>query len=341
MDDVKRCSHTVEILASAAAQAEQRDMHLKLQEVVAAQKQSEGLLLEMKQLMITHQSINFTAQLDTNHRLSDWQWSQIMEYISAKAVISPAKVLEYGIAMRNQRRLKSLAYAEPFWFAPRFQKWAKSDSSALVMVRGTFQRRFEIRDFCVNTIQLLQQSGTPVLWALKGVEENAHKFPSVQIVECLVAQALQLNTALRTERTVSLNRARFEGATTEEDWFDLLGSVLVGMPRLFIVIDVELIRPTSLTAAGSFSSSTAFIDLFQKIAEHSVNTVVKVVLVTYGSPVFANMLQDQDRDLVVSLRRSQIKPVAVQRQSPARNARFLNQMRGRGPKRIPGLAGIV
>ncbi|KAF2238143.1 hypothetical protein EV356DRAFT_508801 [Viridothelium virens] len=243
--------------------------------------------------------------------------------------------------MRNARRLKPLAHTEPFWFAPRFQKWAKSDCSALIMVRGTFQRRFEIRDFCVNIVQLLQESGTPVLWALKGVEDNAHKFPSIQILECLVAQALQINSALRTEHSISLNRARFEDATTEEDWFDLLGSVLTGMSRLFIIIDVELICPTSLGDAGSFSSSTTFIDLFRKIAEHSVKTVVKVVLVTYGSPVFADMPRNQDRDLVVSLRRSQIKPIAVQRQSPARNARSLNQIRGRGRGRIPGLAGIV
>lgn len=56
IDEIESSTRTVDILAAAGAQAEQRDVHLKLQELDQRQKDSNIYLHEMRQLMISRSS---------------------------------------------------------------------------------------------------------------------------------------------------------------------------------------------------------------------------------------------------------------------------------------------
>ena len=51
--DVDRCTSSVYGLASAGAQAEQRDIHLELQEMASKQKATDAILLEVRQIVIS------------------------------------------------------------------------------------------------------------------------------------------------------------------------------------------------------------------------------------------------------------------------------------------------
>lgn len=68
-------------------------------------------------------------------------------------------------------------------------------------------------------------------------------------------------------------------AETEIQSLEPLGSVLAGLPPVNIIIDVKAVSPrlTSLDAAVSWP--TAFLDFFEKLANQTCKTVVKVVLV--------------------------------------------------------------
>ena len=52
LDDIAECSRSIDQLALSGAQAEQRDMHKKLDTVVAKLEYSEELVTDMKRLMI-------------------------------------------------------------------------------------------------------------------------------------------------------------------------------------------------------------------------------------------------------------------------------------------------
>ena len=53
IEDVKKCTDIVDSLAITCAQAEQRDIHSKVQEVLQRQKSSENAVLEIRQMMIS------------------------------------------------------------------------------------------------------------------------------------------------------------------------------------------------------------------------------------------------------------------------------------------------
>lgn len=54
----------------------------------------------------------------------------------------------------------------------------------------------------------------------------------VDVLKQLVLQALRIDQSMLNERACALSAARFQSARTEAQWFDLLGSVIPGFPRL-------------------------------------------------------------------------------------------------------------
>ena len=53
IDDIEIHTQSVDNLAAAGAQAEQRDIHLQVQELLKRQQQSDAILLEMRETMIS------------------------------------------------------------------------------------------------------------------------------------------------------------------------------------------------------------------------------------------------------------------------------------------------
>lgn len=195
-------------------------------------------------LRIAYQSVNASAHLDTNQRLSDLQVSQVMTFVSGSHSIDSVKSLQYCTFMRNRNRSRFVPTPEPFWLTPKFQTWKSARDSSLVMLRGNHTSRLDLKDFCVNAISLLRDSKVPVLWALKTIKQDAVEALSVvDLLKDLVSQALRVNEIFHTERSMALSCMKFQRAETEMQWLELLGFVLAGLPHVYIIIDVEAVSP--------------------------------------------------------------------------------------------------
>ena len=205
------------------------------------------------------------------------------------------------------------------------------------MIKGKHTSRFDVKGFCVNVINLLRDSKVPVLWALKTIEDGAVEAPSItDLLKDLVSQALRLNDDLHSERTMALNCTKFQRAETEMQWLELLGSVLVGLPQVYIIFDVEAVNPRLRSLDPAFSWPTAFPYMFQKLINRGCKTVVKVVLVSYGSSVFADTPAKDMQDLI-SVGRLQSVPMAAKgRMASQRSSRLAG--RGFSRDRAQGLA---
>lgn len=70
IDEIESSTRAVDISATAGAQAEQRDVHLKLQEFNQRQKDSKVILLEIRQMMISKLSSFVPVQLLTAYSSS-------------------------------------------------------------------------------------------------------------------------------------------------------------------------------------------------------------------------------------------------------------------------------
>jgi hypothetical protein len=84
---------------------------------------------------------------------------------------------------------------------------------------------------------------------------------------------------LVNEQSPVLNAARFQSARTEGDWFELLGSVLEGLPQIYVVVDAEIL---SKEFSSHIRWPEAFLHLFERLQERFCKSVVKVVLVSLG-----------------------------------------------------------
>jgi len=234
----------------------------------------------------------------------------------------------------NGRNCRKGSTIQPFWLGRQIQDRMSEQASALVMVKGSYTNRLKVRGFCVNITDLLQNSKVPGAWALTTIEQNTSNVepPSeIDLLKDTTCQILRLNSTLRNQRSLALSCTHFTNAQTEGEWLDLLSSVLVGLPQIYIVIDVEAVSSLYKNAQQASSWPLAFLDVFEKASERGLKTVVKVVLISYGSADFPDIGGEDLQGLVIPVARALKIPLA------ARGGTFSKQrviaLRGRGSSR--------
>jgi hypothetical protein len=196
---------------------------------------------------------------------------------------SPEISLKYHLAMRNRRLLENPRYLDILDSCRRLNDWALKRSSNLLMIKGTFRNRGNARHVAASIIESTTQSHLPTVWILAPrYFKVSQQLSSLDILKQLVLQILQKNSSLLEDRSQPLIAKQFQCATTESEWFDLLGLVLVGMPEIYIIIDIEILR-------GNFGGGQMwplmFKDLFQKLVLRSPKTIVKVAIIFYLTPL--------------------------------------------------------
>ncbi|KAF4545427.1 uncharacterized protein LTHEOB_5260 [Lasiodiplodia theobromae] len=282
IDEIDSCSRNVVSLAVSAAQAEQRDMHTKLQVMLRRQEHHGEVLMEVRQLVSKRQSMNLNASgyVNTNPILSDQQFDLAMTNLSTGQHSDPEQRLGACTFLRNRRRLNLATTVDPFWLTPKMKEWGLAQTSSLILVQGSFQNRAAIQDFCVDVIEVLRKAAIPVVWALNPqVGASADAFTMAELLKHLTYQVLKINSAARKESALACCFANVRDGQGEQQWFDVFCASLGGLRQLHIVIDIELLGSISRSATD-FSLSSAFLTLFQKLKERNLRTIVKVVLVT-------------------------------------------------------------
>jgi hypothetical protein len=153
----------------------------------------------------------------------------------------------------------------------------------------------------------------PVLWTLSAKAENNLGWRSpVEVLKQLVLQVLYVNHSLLNEQSAALNASRFQSATTEADWFDLLGSVLEGLPQVYIVIDAEVM---SRQFSSEISWPEAFLELFGKLKARCCKTIVKVVLLSFGNSPYLELPSAASKSLTIKLDQERRPPMAARRKA--------------------------
>ncbi|KAE8452953.1 hypothetical protein EG329_012140 [Mollisiaceae sp. DMI_Dod_QoI] len=333
IEEIRVRSETITALAVTGSQAEQRDMHRKLQMELEHNQALRREVQEIKTLIISYQSINSNVLLDTNRRVSDIQLNQIINFVSKIPLLDPVKSFQESLFMRKRRLIKSSNHKADFsWLISHLQSWSSATRSFLIIVQGTFRSRFEMKDLSTDLVQLFRNSRVSVLWALNvgpSSDDMEKKPSSIDLLKSLTSQALRLPEINPTEAFVASSCARFQRATTEDDWLSLLGSVLAGLNEVYIVIDIEMLSSSLAELSEDFSWPLALIKLFQELRRRGSATLVKVAMITYGFSVgVPGAAQEEVEKWILSVR-SPLKAV------PPRNKREAVRRR----KHPVGLAG--
>ncbi|KAJ3540138.1 hypothetical protein NM208_g5191 [Fusarium decemcellulare] len=308
LDDIARDSREIDELATAGNRVEIREMNLKLTEILAK--------LEYVQ---AQQALQSSSCVDTNQRVSDLQFSQIMSYMAESKLGDPLEAFRFNQSLQKQQQHnRAFSSTNKFWQSSKLQTWSSVPESKVAVVKGGFSARYAIRAFSMKMIQQLQSKNVPVLWALRGPrgQIDAADISPIDLFKHLIQQALRMDGSM-TEKGMSFQCGRFQRATTEQEWLQLLGAALLqAHSQVYMVIDLSTLNCNLLPTEG-FSWLAAFQSMLVEIAKQAPNLQVKVLLL--GSIVNCGLRESEQgpSDLVIPVRVTQ-PPVRRRRRTDRR-----------------------
>jgi hypothetical protein len=199
------------------------------------------------------------------------------------------------------------------------------------MVQGAFSGRAAMRTCLVNAIEQIRLAKATALWALKVADPAGSPSPTappistVDLIKYLTAQALCYGPA-PTERSLALSCARFQSARGEKEWANLLAAGLAELKRVFIVADIELLSSElACSPQEAFTLPESLAEVFALLKARAPGVVVKVLLASYGSPLFGVASEPARRDLLLA---GKARPQRVVASRAGRRASGLRAGRG-------------
>lgn len=180
--------------------------------------------------------------------------------------------------------------ADPFLGSRLVQRWAVDPRSSLGCIQGSFKTRHILRDFAASMINMLVKENIQAVWVLPSNASDSKKYGSMDIVKQLVSQILHQNPVMLNERCAFLNAARHREASSLDDWFDILGSVLVGVKRIYIIVDLEVLGGN----VHDHKWSDRFIRLFDELERRQIPAIVKTILLSCHKSAFTGLRDGYD-----------------------------------------------
>ncbi|KAF2112710.1 hypothetical protein BDV96DRAFT_156385 [Lophiotrema nucula] len=279
VESISETSRRIERLALTLSMAELRKTREELADARREQSAIHEVTVETRQKIDAYHNIQFAGLLDTNRRVCEIQFSQLMSFASTTPFATPEVIRNYHTTRRNRNRRRGTGSSVVFQQCPQLQMWASETKSAEVAICGGFASRRVIRDFAADIIDLILEARLPTLWALD-LPDMEIRYSPEDIVRYLVSQVLRKNHTLLNEKSGALSAARYQSASSVEDWFALLGSVLEGMPQVYFIVDMEFLQKS---VGGELSWVLLFRHLFECLKARSLATAVKVAFLSSRS----------------------------------------------------------
>ncbi|PLN81397.1 hypothetical protein BDW42DRAFT_168991 [Aspergillus taichungensis] len=251
---------------------------------------------ELRHALERFHTLCYTGTLDTSKSVCEMRFSDLLPLTVTPSPGDPQAALRYNTLMRNIRRQKGGVIADPFLGSRLVQRWVVDTRSSLGCIQGSFTTRHVLRDFAAGIINLLVKEGIPAVWVLPSNTSDSKRYGSMDIVKQLVSQILHQNPAMLNERCASLNAARSREASSLNDWFDILGSVLVGVKRIYIIVDLEGLGGN----VYDHKWSDRFIRLFDELQRRRIPTVVKTILLNCRKSAFTGLRDGYDVSIDIS-----------------------------------------
>ncbi|KAF5568818.1 hypothetical protein FPHYL_2625 [Fusarium phyllophilum] len=233
-------------------------------------------------------SLNSTALSNTNNRLSDLQFSQILMSLSRDlndTICDPSKTVRYLTSLKRRQNFDKLPSS--FFSSLKLRQWTATPNSEVCLIMGNVPSRVALTFFCLDVIQQLRGADVPCLLALKinHLKDIAPDCVSnIDILKYLVKQALQHTKGFQTQGSMALNCTVVSCARSEAEWLDLLGMVLSAFNKqVYMIIDLGILVRRLESSELELSWLTALKQLLEKLSLHQPTLCVKVMLITSSS----------------------------------------------------------
>ncbi|KAK7937365.1 uncharacterized protein PG986_014233 [Apiospora aurea] len=316
---ISSLSRDMSDMAIVSGHIEQRDMHTEIKSQILGQENINmslerltELVLEIRASMAAERILHEGARMEVRQQLSEVQLVQFLDHVKVAQMPDPINSFQASLFLSKKRRTRPSARGPAFWLEDKVQRWNQSYTSSLVAVHGTRKMKFHLQGFCVESIAMLRDNKIPVIWALKAIAPEgraADAVSSVDLIKYLTSQAIAVNKGIQTDAALAPCLRSYIGAQTEDDWIKILGSVLHGIPYLYIILDIEFLCQR-LTGPTNDFWPAAFIRIFAELSTRGSKTVIRVALISYGSSLSKSLPTAKYSDCVVTVGRArQTRPI--------------------------------
>ena len=297
--------------ASAGSHAEQRDMHnsirRQLQQQEVLQQSIESLTDQVAKLQLSlaaDRALNDCARVEFRQELSNIQLAQFLHAIRVHQLPEPVDSLQASLFLATRRSTKVVPKGPPFWLQDEVQQWNRSQASSLLVINGTWKVRFHLQAFCVSSIMALQEDKVPVLWALRStpLHESRHQETTpTDLLKYLIVQAIKLNKNLHMDATLAPYLQSYLRVRTQDDWINILASVLAGIPLLYVMVDLQALSASSEEGFTIDYWLATYKRIFAVLKERNPQTVVRVVLTRYSSLVPGGPMKKDGQSYMITV----------------------------------------
>lgn len=232
-----------------------------------------------------------------------------MAALPSVPIMEPEKSYQIHLKFQRQRSRTPNTYiiSNGFWRSQTLETWSSTTDSTVHLVTGGFQARFALKDLCVGIIGQLYDARIPVLFVLRTLqvqESTTEGLCTRDILKALSRQALEAQREAQTEKSMAANLGKFQRASTDEEWFEILGALLASFQStVYIVIDLGLLHTDSINDRG-FPWIEAFVRVFTILSRQDSSARVKVLLTSYGALPFH--VTAQERSTFVTALKTQL-----------------------------------
>jgi hypothetical protein len=271
-------------------------------------------LAEIQKSLAASQALRDCARIDSQQTLDKGQLLGFLGQMSVSQIPEPYEALQASLFLARRRLAKPSQRGPAFWTERKIQQWNQSQNSSFVVINGTWKQRSHLQSFCALSVEALQASQIPVLWALPSTAPYsiaAGGLSTIGLVKYLVVQAVKLNLHLQTDAALAPYSQTIRAAKTEGDWLKILASALEGIPFLYLILDISILEQSSSDASIVSTWPKICEELFALLHSRGAGSTLRVALVTYGSTIEKRTLGPDSQGSIVAVGRS--RPLAASR----------------------------
>ncbi|KAK8076082.1 hypothetical protein PG994_003354 [Apiospora phragmitis] len=257
-----------DILVAISHHAEQRDIHIGIRQqmqgqesIITSIERLTSIVLGMQASNATERALDEGARIEFRQQLLEIQLVQLLDHVKVTQMPDPIKAFQASLFLSKKRRTRPSTRGPAFWLEDKVQRWNQSSTSSL-------------------SVAMLCDIKIPVIWALKTFAPEgriANEVSSIDLLKYLVSQAIAVNKSIHTDAALAPCFKSYIGAQMEDEWVNILGSVLQGIPFLYIILDIEVLSQTLAGSTHDFWLA-AFLRIFAELSSRGSKTVVRVAL---------------------------------------------------------------
>lgn len=251
LNEVNELSRSIDEIATAAAQAELRAVHAKVDEANAeltlvrleikrladlvAQEANRGF-----QVASCTQSLSSQVQLDVRSHgtmIRTVQLNQIMSAPFMNDIPSSGHSLKYCSTFARRHSVSiTLSPSE----IDILRDWSTNAEISYLIMETRDQNYGRVLQ--LDLLRQIQSAKRPIIWAMRFPEYVDGKFGIDDILRTLVMHALEINSNCLARQDFPITLASLRAASGQDDWLAIMDRSLAGFEDVYIVIDSDILR---------------------------------------------------------------------------------------------------